>query len=96
MVDKIVPTALKIWLAFIFLFLLLGYEITPSIAFGAVAGFAGGTIQAWWTTSGGVPKSTELPEPIKKFSRQIRQTPSRLSFWRGEGRNDRSYSRSKR
>ena len=53
MVDKIVPTALKIWLAFIFIFLLLGYEIIPSIAFGAVAGFAGGTIQAWWTTPGG-------------------------------------------
>ena len=96
MVDKIVPTALKIWLAFIFLFLLLGYEITPSIAFGAVASFAGGTIRAWWTTPGGVPTPTELPEPIRRFGQQIQQTPSRFSFWRGEGRNDRSYSRQKR
>ena len=96
MVDKIVPPALKLWLAFIFIFLLIGYDIIPSIAFGAIAGFAGGMIQAWWTTPGGVPTRTELPEPIRQFSRQIRETPSRLPFWRGGTQNDRSYSRSKR
>ena len=96
MIDKIVPNALKIWLAFIVIFLLIGYDITPSIAFGAIAGLAGGTVQAWWTTPGGVPTHTELPEPIRKFGRQIRETPSRLPFWRRGNQNDRSYSRSKR
>lgn len=96
MVDKIVPTALKIWLVFIFIFLLLGYEITPSIAFAAIAGFAGGMIQAWWITPGGVPTRAGLPEPIREFSRHIRETPSRLPFWKGGRNNDRSYSRSKR
>jgi hypothetical protein len=96
MIDKIVPPALRIWLAFIFIFLLLGYEVTPSIAFGAIAGFAGGTIQAWWITPGGVPTRTDLPEPIKKFSRQIRATPGRLPFMKGFASTDRSYTRSKR
>ncbi|NJL44590.1 MAG: hypothetical protein HC922_00220, partial [Leptolyngbyaceae cyanobacterium SM2_3_12] len=50
MVDKIVPPALQIWLVFLFIFLLLGYGVLPSIFFGAVAGLAGGTLSAWWKT----------------------------------------------
>jgi hypothetical protein len=96
MIDKIVPTALKIWLLFLFMFLLLGYEVMPSIGFGAIAGFAAGLVHAWWITPGGVPTRTELPEPIKKFSRQIRETPSRLPFVKGFSDTDRRYSRSKR
>jgi hypothetical protein len=76
--TRIVPPALKIWLVFLFVFLLLGYDIIPSILFGAVAGFAGGTVATWWTTPGGEPKEVELPEPIRRFSRQLRETPAKL------------------
>lgn len=48
--DKIFPVALKLWLVFLLAFLLLGYEIVPSIIFGAIAGLAGGTVSAWWQT----------------------------------------------
>jgi hypothetical protein len=81
MVDKIVPPAFKLWLGFLAVFLLLGYGVVPSILLGAIAGFAGGTIAAWWATPGGEPKSTmELPSPIRQFGRSIRATPSRLPF----------------
>ncbi|MFZ4676398.1 MAG: hypothetical protein ACOYM4_12025 [Nodosilinea sp.] len=81
MVDKIVPPAFKIWLAFLFMFLLLGYGVVPSILLGALAGLAGGTMTAWWNTLGGEPKaSLELPEPIRQFSRSLRATPARLPF----------------
>jgi hypothetical protein len=80
MADKIIPVALKIWLLFLFLFLLLGYGVPSSIIFGAIAGFAGGMIQAWWTTPGGEPTETALPEPIRQFGRQIKETPRRLSL----------------
>jgi hypothetical protein len=67
--DKIIPPALKIWLAFLFLFLLLGYEVVPSILLGAIAGFAGGTIQAWWITPGGEPTTTlELPVSLRQLN----------------------------
>ncbi|MGB3201425.1 MAG: hypothetical protein WBA99_11005 [Nodosilinea sp.] len=68
MADKIIPPALKIWLAFLFLFLLLGYDVVPSILLGAIAGFAGGTIQAWWMTPGGEPTTTlELPARLRQL-----------------------------
>jgi hypothetical protein len=83
-VDKIVPPAFKLWLLFLGLFLLLGYGVVPSILFGALAGFAGGTIHAWWSTPGGEPSSPlELPAslrrlsptqlPLRKFFRQDRR-----------------------
>ncbi|WOD41965.1 hypothetical protein [Nodosilinea sp. E11] len=69
MADKIIPPALKIWLAFLFLFLLLDYGIVPSILLGALAGFAGGTIRAWWTTPGGEPTTTlELPASLRQLN----------------------------
>lgn len=75
MADKIIPPAFKIWLAFLFLFLLLGYGVVPSILLGAVAGFAGGTIQAWWITPGGEPTTTlELPASLRQLN------PKRLSL----------------
>ncbi|MGB3310007.1 MAG: hypothetical protein WBG32_22790 [Nodosilinea sp.] len=68
MADKIIPPALKIWLVFLFLFLLLGYEVVPSILLGAIAGLAGGTIQAWWITPGGEPTTTlELPASLRRL-----------------------------
>ncbi|WP_017298072.1 hypothetical protein [Nodosilinea nodulosa] len=69
MADKIIPPAFKIWLVFLFLFLLLGYGVVPSILLGAVAGFAGGTIQAWWMTPGGEPTTTlELPASLRQLN----------------------------
>ncbi|WP_035990683.1 hypothetical protein [Leptolyngbya sp. KIOST-1] len=82
MADKIIPTAFKIWLAFLFLFLLLGYEVVPSILLGAVAGFAGGTIHAWWITPGGEPTTAlELPASLRQLN------PKRLPLGNFFGRS---------
>ncbi len=61
MTDLIVPAALRIWLVFLLLFALLGYSVTASILFGAMGGFAGGLISAWWDAPGGepVPKTND-------------------------------------
>ncbi|HSM83287.1 MAG TPA: hypothetical protein VLS96_16500 [Nodosilinea sp.] len=81
MADKIIPPAFKLWLAFLFVFLLLGYGVVASILLGAVAGFAGGTIVAWWSTPGGVPTTTlELPS-LRQLSPS--QLPLRNLFRRG-------------
>jgi hypothetical protein len=81
-VDKIVPPAFKLWLAFLFIFLLLGYDVVPSILLGAVAGFAGGTMIAWWATPGGEPTSTlELPASLRQLNPS--QLPLRNFFRRG-------------
>ena len=59
MTDLIVPAALRIWLVFLLVFILLGYSVTVSIVFGAIGGFAGGLISAWWVMPGGAPIPTE-------------------------------------
>jgi hypothetical protein len=53
MTDLIVPAALRIWLLFLLVFTLLGYPVVFSILFGALGGFAGGMISAWWSLKGG-------------------------------------------
>ncbi|MBE9139285.1 hypothetical protein IQ254_19130 [Nodosilinea sp. LEGE 07088] len=84
MVDKIIPPALKIWLVFLFVFLLLDYGVVSSILLGAIAGFAGGTINAWWITLGGEPTTTlEIPASLRQFSRK--QLPLKNLF-RRDGR----------
>jgi hypothetical protein len=81
-IDKIVPPALKLWLFFLFAFLLLNYGVVPSILLGALAGFAGGTIVAWWTTPGGEPTTTlALPTTLRRLSPN--QLPLRNLFRRG-------------
>ncbi|MEM7063764.1 MAG: hypothetical protein AAF572_11440 [Cyanobacteria bacterium P01_B01_bin.77] len=55
MTDLIVPVALRIWLVFLLIFVLLGYSVTASILFGAIGGFAGGLVSAWWNALGGEP-----------------------------------------
>ncbi len=59
MTDLIVPAALRIWLIFLLVFILLGYSVIVSILFGAVGGFAGGLVAAWWSAPGGEPKPIE-------------------------------------
>ncbi len=69
MSNKIVPSALKIWLIFLFVFLALGYGIILSIVFGFVGGIAGGTVATWWRTPGGEPKEIAPPAPRKTLAR---------------------------
>lgn len=78
MINQIVPPALKFWLLFLLIFLVLGYGVVASIGFGAIAGLATGILRTWWITPGGEPTNLELPAPIRQFSRQLRQTPSRF------------------
>ncbi|MGF1520259.1 MAG: hypothetical protein ACFCVB_21000 [Nodosilinea sp.] len=81
MADKIIPPALKLWLVFLFVFLLLDYGTVPSILLGALAGLAGGTVRAWWITPGGEPtRSLELPATLRQLSK--RQLPLKNLFRR--------------
>ncbi|MEM9979253.1 MAG: hypothetical protein AAF808_16615 [Cyanobacteria bacterium P01_D01_bin.2] len=79
MTDLIVPAALRIWLAFLLLFVLLGYSVAASIIFGAVGGFAGGLVSAWWIVPGGAPAPAD--EKAASFLRLPRWR------WRTERRN---------
>ncbi len=99
MTDKIVPVALRLWLLFLFLLLLLGYSVVTSIIFGAVGGLAGGITTAWWHTPGGEPEATQEPSAFQKvrggFQPGLWQ--ERLPFLRLFTRRDRrSYTKSRR
>ena len=76
MTDLIVPAALRIWLVFLLLFALLGYSVPASILFGAIGGFAGGLVSAWWYVPGGEPV------PAKKNGEAMQ---SRIPKWRLRG-----------
>jgi pilus assembly protein TadC len=93
-IDKIIPTALRIWLGFLFLFLLLGFPIVSSILFGAIAGFSGGMISAWWKTLGGEPVPSALPEPIRRIGQQLRENQPRIPLIRALSRPQRRISKS--
>ncbi|MEM8614630.1 MAG: hypothetical protein AAGF93_21640 [Cyanobacteria bacterium P01_H01_bin.105] len=76
MTDLIVPAALRIWLVFLLVFALLGYSVPASILFGAIGGFAGGLVSAWWHAPGGEPISNgDNPSSM----------PLRLPKWRLRG-----------
>lgn len=100
MTDKIFPVALRLWLGFLLLFIVLGYEIAPSIIFGAIAGFAGGMVSAWWQTPGGEPKPVEQTEPtaLGKLGERLRpgRVKGRLPFLKLFTRRDRRYTGSRR
>ena len=93
MADKIIPAALRIWLAFLLLFLLLRFSIVSSIVFGAIAGLAGGMISAWWTTLGGEPTAPILPEPIRRIGRTLRENQPRLPQIRWLARQEQGQGR---
>ncbi|HEY9887301.1 MAG TPA: hypothetical protein V6D02_02810 [Candidatus Obscuribacterales bacterium] len=97
--DKIFPVALKLWLLFLLTLLVLGYEIAPSIIFGAIGGFAGGLVSAWWQTPGGEPLERE-PEPtaLDKLGERLRpgQVQNRLPFLKLFTRRDHRYPGSRR
>lgn len=98
MTDKIVPVALRLWLLFLFAFLLLGYAIIPSILFGALGGFSGGLVSAWWSTKGGEPEKTAEPDVLEKLGSRFRPPPihNRLPFLKLFTRRDRRYDSSRR
>ncbi|NEQ49306.1 MAG: hypothetical protein F6K11_04115 [Leptolyngbya sp. SIO3F4] len=75
MTDLIVPAALRIWLVFLLMFALLGYSVTASILFGAMGGFAGGVVAAWWHAPGGEPKPKDDKQNQQKVARLF-QLPS--------------------
>ncbi|MEM9486645.1 MAG: hypothetical protein AAGA83_23475 [Cyanobacteria bacterium P01_F01_bin.116] len=77
MIDLIVPAALRLWLVFLLIFALLGYSVTASILFGAVGGFAGGVVAAWWYAPGGEPKPPE-DQRKRRFSRMLRLPTLRM------------------
>ncbi len=79
MTDLIVPAALRIWLVFLLVLILLGYSVTVSILFGAIGGFAGGLVSAWWIMPGGEPI------PSDKESLSLLQLPR--WGWRTERRH---------
>lgn len=97
MTDKIVPLALRFWLMFLLLFLVLGYSVLTCIIFGAVGGFAASTASVWWRAKGGEPVTGLIPDPIRQFGRQIQQqAPRRIPWGRLVGRRDRRYSSHRR
>lgn len=98
MTDKIVPVALRLWLLFLLAFVLLGYAVIPSILFGAIGGFAGGMVSAWWQTPGGELQQELQPTALEKIGGKLRpqQVQSRLPFLKLFTRRDRRYPRSRR
>ena len=99
MTDKIVPIALRLWLAFLFALLLVGYSVIPSIVFGAIGGFAGGMVTVWWQTLGGEPEAEELePSALQRIGGKLRprQVQNRLPFLKLFTRRDRRYPGSRR
>lgn len=99
MADKIFPVALRLWLFFIAAFLLVGYEISFSIIFGAIGALAGGTVSAWWQTPGGEPEPpSQEPSPLDKLGEKLSpgQVQSRLPFLKLFTRRDRRRPNSRR
>lgn len=102
MTDKIVPVALRLWLFFLFAFLLVGYEVVPSVVFGAIAGLAGGAVNAWWSTPGGEPTEVssgtfdKLGERFQVSSQRFDRLKKRFPILGLFGRRDQRYSRSRR
>ncbi|MEM9005240.1 MAG: hypothetical protein AAGE59_17170 [Cyanobacteria bacterium P01_F01_bin.86] len=99
MTDKIIPIALRLWLVFLFAFLLLGYAVVPSILFGAIGGFAGGMVNIWWQTPGGEPAAAEFePSALERISGRLRprEVQNRLPFLKLFTRRDRRNPGSRR
>jgi hypothetical protein len=57
-------TALKLWLFFMMSFFFLGYPVPFCILLGAIGGFAGGWVAAWWKSKDD-PKDLE-PQPVEE------------------------------
>ena len=78
MADRIIPVALRLWLRFLCALLLLGYGVGLSILFGAIGGFAGGTVSAWWQAPGGIPAEPK-PQPKATMPAAIGRLGSRFN-----------------
>lgn len=82
MTDKIVPAALRLWLVFLLALFLVGYSVPTSILYGAIGGFAGGLVSAWWQTKGGVPQAPPIKERVSQMRERIQKTRDRLPVQR--------------
>ena len=71
MADLIIPAAIRTWLVFLLIFIVLGYSTSFSLLFGAIGGLAGGVVTGWWQIKGGAPESSDPSErpPIDKLRR---------------------------
>lgn len=69
MADLIIPAALRLWLVFLLVFVLLKYPVPFSILFGAIGGFAGGLLSAWSQVKGGAPQTPKDIPPTDKLTR---------------------------
>ncbi|CAN5770173.1 hypothetical protein BH23CYA1_BH23CYA1_09340 [soil metagenome] len=67
--DLIIPAALRLWLVFLLVFVLLRYPVPFSILFGAIGGFAGGLLSAWSQVKGGAPQTPKGMPPTDKLIR---------------------------
>ena len=69
MTDLIIPAAIRTWLVFLLVFILLDYSTGVSMLFGAIGGVAGGVITAWWQIKGGAPSGSSDRPPTDKLRR---------------------------
>lgn len=106
MADRIIPVALRLWLLFLLILWLLGYGVALSIVFGAIGGFAGGTVTAWWQTPGGLPQERQssakttvaMPPALGKLGEKLRpeEIQGRFPFMKVFTRRDRRLSKDRR
>jgi len=67
--DLIIPAAIRTWLVFLLVFILLDYSTGVSMLFGAIGGIAGGVVTAWWQIKGGAPAGPTDHPPTDKLRR---------------------------
>ena len=67
------PVSLRLWLLFLLSLFFLGYQVPFSILMGAIGGFAGGWVFAWW-------KSKDEPATIQlEETEESEEIPVRVS-----------------
>lgn|GEM_PF-690012 len=81
MADLIIPATLRIWIIFIFVFILLGYSPPFSIVFAGIGGLAGGIASAWWQVKGGAPSQPQDRPPIDKVHPTVTNDIDMTSRW---------------
>ncbi|HBL62973.1 MAG TPA: hypothetical protein DDZ80_32770 [Cyanobacteria bacterium UBA8803] len=80
------PYALRFWLIFLLSLVLLGYSVPFSIVLGAIGGFGGGWIVAWWKSKDEPSKVTEeepeepevMPTKVRGLTVAKQQRESRI------------------
>ncbi len=81
MADLIIPATLRIWLVFLLVFVLLGYQVPFSIVFGGISGLAGGIATAWWQVKGGAPSDPQDRPPVDQVEPTVINDEELTSRW---------------